>query len=87
MSNGDDRLIGEIHAMVKEAKDQRAEMFTLIREIREKGCVVGVANGKRIFDQDQRLDSLERMTRRFVVVGVIVCCALFGIDKIVGWLG
>ena len=50
MANGDDKLIGEIHEMCRQAKTERAELFGLVREVREGGCTVGTANAKAIYD-------------------------------------
>ena len=87
MTPNDDQRIGEMHAMMIEAKEQRAKLFDLVQEVREKGCVVGKQNAGEIGEHEQRITSLERAGRITVIVGVVVVCALFGVDKVMGWLG
>ena len=79
MSNGEDRLIGEIHAMVKEAQLQRAELFHMLREVRESGCNRGRTNADAI-------DKLQRNQTRLIYGAVAVVASMVGIDRLVALL-
>ena len=48
MSNGDDRLIGEIHAMTKSQGDDIRRLFLLVSDMREGNCPQGRAIGERV---------------------------------------
>ena len=75
MSNGTDRLIGEIHAMSQEAKDQRAVLFQMLREVREQGCALGAANA-------QHIARLQARQFKIAMVGVALLAVIVGMDKV-----
>ena len=73
--NGDDRLIGEIHAMCKEACRQRAKLFTLIEEMREGDCPMGK-------DNKDRIKALEGKQARIIIIGAVVLAGAFGLERV-----
>jgi len=66
--NGDDRLIGEIHAMTKKNGQEIGQMVDLIRDVRENGTVICKEN----------TDKINKLTRGMIILFGII----FGADKI-----
>lgn len=79
MSNGDDRLIGEIHGMVKQQGEHLRDLGTLLRDVRENGCPVGKVNREGI---NTNANKIERNSGLLWKITVILS-GVIGADKVI----
>ena len=82
--NGDDKLLGELHAMMINAQEQRSEMFRLLREVRESGCVVGRQHDRELRVLENNVRQIERCVNRAITVAAAIGVGIVGIDRVLG---
>ena len=89
MSEDIERLIGAHDAMLKEMKVQTAQLFKLVREVREHGCLRGEEIQRTINDAksdvvavDIRLKKVEYSIAKAILIGAVVLAGGNGLPKL-----
>jgi len=89
MSNGDDQQFGKLIALSEEHGKQLDKLFDKVEylaDVMSKQIPLIEKNGIGLKHHDTRICALERIRWYLIVGGVIILCAIFGIDKVTGFL-